>query len=257
MKTYTKKSLIKALIEIRDKGWIPTGRKNNDGGVGNTLEDLLGIEENNLPLPNAAEWELKAQRKNTTSLITLFHMEPSPRAYKFIPSILLPEFGWQHKNAGKKYQDNEKSFRQTISTNGYSNRGFTVKVDRNDKKILVDFNHDKIDSQAHTQWSEKVIAKKLDPQPYWGFDDLFHKAGTKLHNCFFIWAESKKIDGKLHFHYQEIFMLKELNIGSFIKAIENGDVYIDFDARTGHNHGTKFRLSRKSLINLYTDVKQY
>ena len=88
MKTYTKKSLIKVLKEIRSKGWIPTGRKDNDGSVGNTLEDLLGIEENNLPIPNAAEWELKAQKKNTTSLITLFHMEPSPRAYKFVPSIL-------------------------------------------------------------------------------------------------------------------------------------------------------------------------
>lgn len=72
MRTYTKKSLITALIAIRNKGWIPTGRKNNDGGVGNTLEDLLGIEENNLPTPNAAEWELKAQKKDTTSLITLF-----------------------------------------------------------------------------------------------------------------------------------------------------------------------------------------
>ena len=47
MKTYTKKSLIRALKDIRDQGWIPSGRKNNDGGVGNTLEDLLGIEENN------------------------------------------------------------------------------------------------------------------------------------------------------------------------------------------------------------------
>ena len=100
MKTYTKESLIKALIEIRNRGWIPTERKNNDGGVGNTLEDLLGIEENNLPIPNAAEWEIKAQRKNTTALITLFHMEPSPRAYKFVPSILLPEFGWYHQKAG-------------------------------------------------------------------------------------------------------------------------------------------------------------
>jgi hypothetical protein len=67
MKTYTEESLIEALIEIRNQGWIPTRRKNNDGGVGNTLEDLLGIEENNLPIPNAAEWELKAQKKDTTS----------------------------------------------------------------------------------------------------------------------------------------------------------------------------------------------
>ena len=83
MRTYTKEGLILALQNIRDIGWIATARKNNDGGVGNTIEDLLGIEENNLPIPNAAEWELKAQKKDTSSLVTLFHMEPSPRAYKF------------------------------------------------------------------------------------------------------------------------------------------------------------------------------
>lgn len=257
MKTYTKESLIEALIEIRNQGWIPTGRKNNDGGVGNTLEDLLGIEENNLPIPNAAEWELKAQKKDTTSLITLFHMEPSPRAYKFVPSILLPEFGWSHQEAGERYSNDEKSFRQTINASRYSSRGFTIKVDRNDRKILVDFDSDKIVDDDHPEWIQSVSHKTLDPKPYWGFDDLYHKAGTKLHNCFFVWAESKRINGTLHFHYQDIYMLKRFDLNKFIDAIESGNVYIDFDARTGHNHGTKFRLRREALINLYAEVKKY
>ncbi len=257
MKTYTKESLIAALVKIREQGWIPTGRKNNDGGVGNTLEDLLGIEENNLPLPNAAEWELKAQKKDTTSLITLFHMEPSPRAYRFVPAILLPEFGWRHREAGGRYPNEERSFRQTINASSYSNRGFTIKVNRNDRKIFVDFDPGKIVREEHPEWAQTVADKILDPKPYWGFDDLYHKAGTKLHNCFFIWAESKKINGILHFHYQEIYMLKRFDLTKFIDAIESGDVYIDFDARTGHNHGTKFRLNRASLINLYAEVTQY
>jgi hypothetical protein len=257
MKTYTKKSLIQALIEIRNKGWIPTSRKNNDGGVGNTLEDLLGIEENNLPLPNAAEWELKAQKKNTTSLITLFHMEPSPRAYKFVPKILLPEFGWTHQEAGSRYKDQEKSFRQTINANSYTNRGFSVKVDWNEKKVFVDFAVDRVDNSAYPDWYEMIKDKSLEPQPYWGFDDLFHKAATKLHNCFFVWAEAKKINDNLCFHYQDIYMLKKLDKNKFIRAISDGYLYIDFDARTGHNHGTKFRLRRETLINLYAEVTQY
>ena len=81
---YTKESLIEKLKELRNMGWIESGRHGNCGGVENTLEDFLGIEENNLPIPNAAEWELKCQRLNTTSLITLFHMEPSPTALKFV-----------------------------------------------------------------------------------------------------------------------------------------------------------------------------
>jgi len=257
MKAYTKESLIEALIKIREMEWISTGRKNNDGGVGNTLEDLLDLPENNLPIPNAAEWELKAQRKNTSSLVTLFHMEPSPRAFKFVPSILLPEFGWPHKEAGKKYPKNEKSFRQTISTNGFSNRGFMVKVDRSNQKVLIDYSFDKIDLETHSGWAENIRGKKLEPQPYWGFNDLFHKAGTKLHNCFFVRAESKRIDRVLHFHYQDIFMLQEFSLERFITAIDDGHIYVDFDARTGHNHGTKFRLRVNKLVELYANVTQF
>ena len=76
MKIDTKESLIIELKKIAAKGWIDNARHGNHGGIGNTLEDLLGIEENNLPIPNAAEWELKTQRLNTSSLTTLFHIEP-------------------------------------------------------------------------------------------------------------------------------------------------------------------------------------
>jgi len=120
---YTKETLIEKLREIRKQGWIESARQGNAGGVGNTLEDLLGIEENNLPIPNAAEWELKCQRLQTTSLTTLFHVEPSPTALKFVPAILLPKYGWPHKESGKKYPSHERSFRQTISTQGRSDRG--------------------------------------------------------------------------------------------------------------------------------------
>ena len=57
---YTKPALITKLKEISAMGFVPNARKGNAGGIGNTLEDLLGIKENNLPIPNAAEWELKA-----------------------------------------------------------------------------------------------------------------------------------------------------------------------------------------------------
>ena len=53
MKTYTKDSLIQELVNIRNREWIENLRSGNAGSIGNTLEDLLGIEENNLPIPNA------------------------------------------------------------------------------------------------------------------------------------------------------------------------------------------------------------
>lgn len=256
MQIYTKESLIKELQTIRDKGWILSQRHGNDGAVGNTLEDLLGIEENNLPIPNAAEWELKAQRKNTNSLTTLFHMEPSPRALKFIPSILLPIYGWKHDQAGKKYPTHEMSFRQTLNAGGISDRGFSIKVDYIDRKVSLSFDQSKI-SERHSAWHNAVLSKgggQFEHYPYWGFDDLFHKAGTKLHNCFFVRADSKIENGKEYFLFSEILMLKAFSLEKFIKAIELGDVYIDFDARTGHNHGTKFRIRDKKIPELYAET---
>ena len=254
MKLYTKENLIKEFHKIAAQGWIENARKGNAGGVGNTLEDLLGIEENNLPIPNAAEWELKAQRLDTSSLTTLFHIEPSPRAVKFVPQILLLNYGWRHEEAGKKYSENEMSFRQTIHGNSASDRGFIVKIDRINRKVLISFDYTKV-SESHKDWLKSVKQRigldELNPQPYWGFDDLANKAGTKLLNCFYVQAEVKKEAGKEFYHYNSVMMLQKFSFDGFLQELENGNILVDFDARTGHNHGTKFRLRQNCFPNLY------
>ncbi|AFY71809.1 hypothetical protein Pse7367_3574 [Thalassoporum mexicanum PCC 7367] len=243
-------------------GWIQSHRQGNVGGIGNTLEDLLGIPENNLPIPNAAEWELKCQRINnnsvTSSLTTLFHMEPSPRALKFVPSIFLPKYGWPHKQAGGKYPSTEMSFRQTINAVNPTDRGFKVVIDKVDRKVLISFDS-KFVSEKHSLWLDSVEQKiglgQLSPQPYWGFDDLFHKAGTKLHNCFFVGALRKKEKTLEFFKYDKILMLSNFSLDRFIQSIEEGDTLVDFDARTGHNHGTKFRFRQSRFEKLYSQVQ--
>ncbi len=239
-------------------GWIPNARRGNAGGIGNTLEDLLGIKENNLPIPNAAEWELKTQRINSTSLMTLFHIEPSPRAIRFVPQILLPLYGWAHQEDGKKYPKGEMSFRQTIHGHLRSDRGFMVVVDRKVQKILISFDARSVDAR-HKKWLETVKKraglKELNPQPYWGFDDLGHKAGTKLPNTFYVQAEVKTERKKESYHYTKVMMLQKFSFEGFLKALEEGRILVDFDARTGHNHGTKFRMRQDSLPVLYKITK--
>ena len=36
-----------------------------------------------------------------------------------------------------------------------------------------------------------------------------------------------------------------------IKNLEEGEILVDFEARTGHNHGTKFRMRQDALPMLY------
>ncbi len=257
MKTYTKEELIEKLQEIKKSGWIENRRHGNQGGVGNTLEDLLGIEENNLPIPNASEWELKTQRAKQSSPTTLFHTEPSPRALRFVPQVLLPKYGWPHHEAGARYFDGEMSFRQTINGISRTDRGFGIIINRANRKVMVSFDKDYVSSR-HSDWLESVERRvgigELDPQPYWGFDDLSHIAGTKLLNCFYVKAEVKREDCKEFYHYNHISMLQKFSFDKFLNAIEKGIILIDFDARTGHNHGTKFRMRQDCISDLYEKV---
>jgi len=259
MKIYTKESLVEELKKIRSMRWIPNARRGNVGGVGNTLEDLLGIEENNLPIPNASEWELKCHRANTSSLVTLLHTEPSPRALRFVSRVFLPCYSWPHQKAGTKYSPGEMSFRQTISGLERSDRGFKVIVDRAECKVLISFDASAVDKR-HSAWLETVEKRvglgELNPQPYWGFDDLRNKAGTKLVNCFYVQADVKREGKQEFFAYSRISILQRFNLEGLLSGIEQGYVYVDFDARTGHNHGTKFRLRQGKLPLLYGDVEE-
>ena len=61
---------------------------------------------------------------------------------------------------------------------------------------------------------------------------------------------------KEQYHYTKITMLQKFNFEGFLKALEEGKILVDFDARTGHNHGTKFRMKEDYLPMLYEKVTE-
>ena len=146
------------------------------------------------------------------------------------------------------------SFRQTIHGLSSSDRGFIVKIDRVNSKVLISFDSNKV-ADKHKDWLKSVKKRiglsELDPQPYWGFDDLSNKAGTKLLNCFYVQVEVKKEDDKEFYNYCKVMMLQKFNFDGFLNQIEKGNILVDFDATTGHNHGTKFRMRQNCLPELY------
>ncbi|WP_238579894.1 MvaI/BcnI family restriction endonuclease, partial [Treponema endosymbiont of Eucomonympha sp.] len=81
-------------------------------------------------------------------------------------------------------------------------------------------------------------------------------AGTKLLNCFYVQAESKKKNDIEYFHYSKAMKLETFSFSHFLEQIENANILVDFDARTGHNHGTKFRMRQNCLPYLYETVKE-
>lgn len=266
MKIFTKEGLIQEIKSIVAQGWHKsvkeTKNTRNDGAVGNTLETLLGIKENNLPIPNAREWELKGQRSHTSSLITLKHLEPSPTALGIVSNVLLPYYGWKHKQAGIKYPSSEMSFRSTTSAREFTKRGFKVIVDRDQAKVRFVFDSSKVNTsqQEIKSWlalvGQRIGLGQFEPEPYWGFEDLKYAVGEKIKNCFYVIADSKLVSGREYFLYKELHLLYGFSFENFLKCVGDGTIFVDFDARTGHNHGTKFRMKQGCWSSLYSRVER-
>ncbi|MBU4319832.1 MAG: hypothetical protein KJ739_01905 [Nitrospinae bacterium] len=73
-------------------------------------------------------------------------------------------------------------------------------------------------------------------------------------NCFYVIADTKIEDKHEYFKYEKLLILSGFSFEKFLNCAENGYLYVDFDARTGHNHGTKFRLRQDKLPSLYEQV---
>ena len=251
----SREQLIERLREIKARGWIDSVRPRSAGGVGNTIEHLLGFPDNNLPIADTAQWELKSHRRGSSTLLTLLHFEPHPRPARIVPRVLLPNYGWPDA----KGRPNESSFRQTIRSTVWSDRGFRIVVDREGQRVVVVFDSAAVEA-SRADWLRTVAARTglgpLNPQPYWPLQDVELKVSSKMLNTVLVEVDSEKTRGAEQFRIHSVHALQGFNIEGFISAIESGDVYIDFDARTGHNHGTKFRLRQGALPRLYRYTEQ-
>ena len=78
--------------KIEQQGYVKTHRS-NDTGIGKTLEDLLGVEENSVQAADLGSVELKANRRTSNSKITLITKAPSKRGVN--NKVLRKKYGYQ------------------------------------------------------------------------------------------------------------------------------------------------------------------
>jgi hypothetical protein len=69
--THNSLLLLKKYLKDVQVYWIPSSMIHNIG-IGKTLEDLIKRQDNNLSLPDLDGLEIKSQRLNSNSLVTLF-----------------------------------------------------------------------------------------------------------------------------------------------------------------------------------------
>jgi len=217
--------LIRRLKKVKELGYVKTHRTGNTG-VGKTLEDLLGIKENNIPGPNALKTELKSARKSGSSMLTLFTKSPSPPRAN---SVLLQKYGYELSG------ENKKKLHTTVNAVKFNylkgKPGFKINAEE-DKICLVNPQND-------------ILG-------YWGKDILKNSFEKKLPEILYVKAETEDFGANELFWFNEAWLLKGFNFDSFIVLLKKGIILVDVrigqypDGRT-HDHGTGFRVHPNQL----------
>lgn len=88
--------LNKKLYAIKKKGWHQTLRKGS-GGIGKTLETLLGKKEDSNPLPDYKHFEIKTKKYGSISYITLFSITPQNDLNEIEINRLVKNYGYPDK----------------------------------------------------------------------------------------------------------------------------------------------------------------
>ena len=228
------KTLKKKLQNIKKQGFVKSHRV-GDTGIGKTLEDLLGIKENNIPLHDISDVaELKAYRRDATSMLTLFTLEPLPEGGDR-DRLLLDNFGYS-----KRDNQRSKELHSTLSCRRYNNQGLKLSVGK-----------DKIRVQGK--------GKRLNI--YWDIESLEKKFHDKLPALVYVLADRKIIKNKEHFNFNEAYLLTDFDFESFKKMVKKDEIVVDFRMYyrpdgSVRNHGTGFRVKINKLYHAFKNKKK-
>lgn len=237
------------LKEIKQKGFVLCTRPNNkDGGIGNTLEDLLNIQENNLQQFDYLDYEIKSQRTLTNSPITLFSM-----ASKNLSNTAIRNNRRLHTNYGRIDIDDEvHRLYWTVTMSRTSNL-----YEHYDCKLI--FDNDVEPKYLILEITDKRT-KAVDKDTYWDLNVIQNKIKGKLKNLVFCQADEKKVNDQRYFNFNYFECYFDFNFKNFISALKSGDIQVDFrigadlngnNAGKYHDHGTGFRINRNKLSTLY------
>lgn len=232
MKSY--RQILKALKEAKGLGYTKTHRK-GPTGIGKTIEDLLGIPENNIPGPDGVRLELKSERKNARSMVTLFTKSPLPPK---INTYLVKRFGYV-----TSLSKGRKILHTTVNGLAYNTikgkRGFKAGIGRD--KIELFYN--------------------LKPVCYWDRKTLQHSFETKLPRLLYVKALSQGRGAKEQFWFNEAWLLSGFSFINFVKLLKQGKILIDvrigqYPNGEGHDHGTGFRVFPSALDLCFSNRKK-
>lgn len=217
---------IKVFAKIKSQGWVKSERHGSTG-IGQTLEKLLGISENNIASPDLGEIELKAHRINSSSMITLFTF--NRKVWRMKPLDAIRKYGSPDENnrLGMYYTMAEKP----------NSKGLYLQI--SDETVSV----------LHT--SGELVAE-------WQIETLVERFIKKIPALIFVSAESKTEENKEWFKFVSAKLLSGTSEKILREQINQGNVLLDLrlhdKVTSARNHGTGFRVYEDKLPLLFESI---
>jgi hypothetical protein len=222
------------LERIKDEGFVKTKRRGSTG-IGYTFENLFGVKENNIPIPDiGGRVEIKTIRRSSQSLITLFTF--NKEVWHINQEELI-------KNYGYRDQKGRYALKNTVFYGRPIPQGISLDIDKGKNVIrLIDARNKSI----LAEWDVYVIVGKFM---------------TKLSRVLFVIADRKIVQGIEYFHYNEAYLLSDPSARKFLSAFENSLIGIDIrmhikENGSVRNRGTAFRIKESALMELYENKRK-
>lgn len=235
-------------LQIKAKGFVPNTRPNNkDGGIGNTLEDLLEIKENNLTQADFKDIEIKSQRLFNSSYITLFSKAPTHP--KRANNYLRETFG--------EVRQEEHSDKKILYASIFAHRPSTV-YDKYKMSLQINHNEQRL-YLIVTDLNNNILSNDI----YWDFQTL-QRATQKLKNLLLAFADTQTQNNQKYHHFTKAQLYLNFNFDKFLTELQNGSIM--FDIRIGvhnsgksygktHDHGSGFRIKKENFHLLYNNTQ--
>jgi hypothetical protein len=211
---------------IRELGWVKSKRK-GPTGIGQTLEQLLGLSENNVALPDLGEIELKAHRAGSPSMITLFTF--NRKVWRMNPLQAIRKYG-------------------TEDANGRLGLYYTMSRTPNSSGLFLDIGDLSI-SVRHIDGT--LIAE-------WPYSELSKRFEEKVPAVVLVSALSEMRDRKEWFRFTSARLLSNPSAKTIRNQFLEGNILLDLrlhdKGTSARNHGTGFRAPENNMPALFQNV---
>ena len=212
---------------LKNKGFVKSQRKGNTG-VGYTFETLLGLDENNLALPDVTGVEIKAHRDHSKSMITLFTF--NRKSWKMKPLDAIRKYG-------------------SLDENGRLGMYYTMSLSPNSAGLFLHVSDEEI---AVRHISGEIVAT-------WELTTLSERFTQKIPALLLVSAHVEERAGIEYFHFYRARLMSETSPDLLSDLFKNGSILVDLrlhdKGKSARNHGTGFRTFEDKLPSLFKKIE--